>query len=161
MHLRVARPSDNIKAVTQFYRDGLGFEVLSEFTGHDGFNGVMLGCKGAAKSVDPDIFLIDPVLVPIDVHDLGPGAFALEVFEGLVLGGGGINLALRRVSAGPGAKKGLLHLNHRAFVPLGDQGTEYPVNVPVHVLNPVPLALLLQWLQWHELNYLPGLIGFG
>ncbi len=52
MHLRVARPSDNIKAVTQFYRDGLGFEVLSEFTGHDGFNGVMLGCKGAAYHLE-------------------------------------------------------------------------------------------------------------
>jgi catechol 2,3-dioxygenase-like lactoylglutathione lyase family enzyme len=46
-HLRVARPTDNLNAVTQFYRDGLGFEVLYEFHDHDGFDGVMLGHKGA------------------------------------------------------------------------------------------------------------------
>ena len=30
-HLRVARPSDDLLAVVEFYRDGLGFEVLYEF----------------------------------------------------------------------------------------------------------------------------------
>ena len=45
-HLRIARPSDDLDAVTRFYRDGLGFSVLSEFRDHDGFDGVMLfGCK--------------------------------------------------------------------------------------------------------------------
>jgi RimJ/RimL family protein N-acetyltransferase/catechol 2,3-dioxygenase-like lactoylglutathione lyase family enzyme len=42
-HLRVARPTDNLDAVVRFYRDGLGLSVLSSFTGHDGFDGVMLG----------------------------------------------------------------------------------------------------------------------
>ena len=46
-HLRVARPSDDLDAVVKFYRDGLGFTVLYEFTDHDGFDGVMLGRKGA------------------------------------------------------------------------------------------------------------------
>src|ERR1043165_3134248 len=46
-HVRVARPSDNLDAVVKFYRDGLGFTVLYEFTDHDGFDGVMLGNKGA------------------------------------------------------------------------------------------------------------------
>lgn len=46
-HLRVARPSDCLDAVVRFYRDGLGFEVLSEFRDHDGFDGVMLGHPGA------------------------------------------------------------------------------------------------------------------
>ena len=46
-HLRVARPTDNLSAVTQFYRDGLGLEVLYEFHDHDGFDGIMLGHKGA------------------------------------------------------------------------------------------------------------------
>jgi catechol 2,3-dioxygenase-like lactoylglutathione lyase family enzyme len=45
--LRVARPTDNLEAVVKFYRDGLGFEKLSEFKGHDGIDGVMLGHKGA------------------------------------------------------------------------------------------------------------------
>jgi len=46
-HLRVARPTDDLAAVTRFYRDGLGFKVLSEFKDHDGFDGVMLGHAGA------------------------------------------------------------------------------------------------------------------
>ena len=47
LHLRVARPSNNLDAVVKFYRDGLGFTVLYEFTAHDGFDGVMLGQQGA------------------------------------------------------------------------------------------------------------------
>jgi catechol 2,3-dioxygenase-like lactoylglutathione lyase family enzyme len=46
-HLRVARPTDNLAEVVQFYRDGLGFEVLYEFNDHDGFDGIMLGYKGS------------------------------------------------------------------------------------------------------------------
>ena len=45
-HLRVARPTDNLNTITQFYRDGLGFEVLYEFHDHDGFDCIMLGHKG-------------------------------------------------------------------------------------------------------------------
>ena len=36
----------------RFYRDGLGFEVLFEFEGHDGFDGVMLGRQGAAYHLE-------------------------------------------------------------------------------------------------------------
>ncbi len=42
-HLRVARPTDNLEEVARIYRDGLGLELLGEFTDHDGFDGVMLG----------------------------------------------------------------------------------------------------------------------
>ena len=51
-HLRVARPTDDLEAVGRFYRDGLGFEVLSEFRDHDGFDGVMLGRPGAAYHLE-------------------------------------------------------------------------------------------------------------
>jgi catechol 2,3-dioxygenase-like lactoylglutathione lyase family enzyme len=51
-HLRVARPTDDLAAVVKFYRDGLGFEVLYQFTGHEGFDGVMLGHKGAAYHLE-------------------------------------------------------------------------------------------------------------
>lgn len=51
-HLRVARPTDNLTEVMKFYRDGLGFEVLYEFRNHDGFDGVMLGHKGAAYHLE-------------------------------------------------------------------------------------------------------------
>jgi catechol 2,3-dioxygenase-like lactoylglutathione lyase family enzyme len=46
-HLRVARPSDDLAALVKFYRDGLGLEVLNSFENHGGFDGVMLGQKGA------------------------------------------------------------------------------------------------------------------
>jgi catechol 2,3-dioxygenase-like lactoylglutathione lyase family enzyme len=51
-HLRVARPSDDLEAVVRFYRDGLGFEVLAEFADHDGFDGVMLGRRGAGYPLE-------------------------------------------------------------------------------------------------------------
>ena len=47
-HLRVVRLSDDLAPVVEFYRDGLGFEVLSEFKDHEGFDGVILGHKEAA-----------------------------------------------------------------------------------------------------------------
>lgn len=51
-HLRVARASEDLAAVVRFYRDGLGFEILSEFKDHEGFDGVMLGHKGAAYHLE-------------------------------------------------------------------------------------------------------------
>lgn len=45
-HLRVARPSDQLDAVVDFYARGLGFELLGCFKDHDGFDGVMLGRAG-------------------------------------------------------------------------------------------------------------------
>ncbi|MGB7951076.1 MAG: VOC family protein [Candidatus Binatia bacterium] len=51
-HLRVARPTDQLVEVVRFYKDGLGFDVLYEFTDHDGFDGVMLGHKDAAYHLE-------------------------------------------------------------------------------------------------------------
>jgi catechol 2,3-dioxygenase-like lactoylglutathione lyase family enzyme len=44
--LRIARATDHLPELIRFYRDGLGFEVISSFEGHDGFDGVMLGHHG-------------------------------------------------------------------------------------------------------------------
>ena len=46
-HLRVARPTDKLVEVVKFYKDGLGFEVLYQFTDHDRFDGVMLRAQDA------------------------------------------------------------------------------------------------------------------
>ena len=45
--LRVARPSDDLKALIRFYCDGLGMQLLDRFEDHAGFDGVMIGVKGA------------------------------------------------------------------------------------------------------------------
>jgi catechol 2,3-dioxygenase-like lactoylglutathione lyase family enzyme len=51
-HLRVARPTDDLDAVVRFYRDGLGFTVVYQFKDHDGFDGAMLGHRGAAYHLE-------------------------------------------------------------------------------------------------------------
>ena len=51
-HLRVARASDRLADVVRFYRDALGFEVLGSFEDHDGFDGVMLGHRGAGYHLE-------------------------------------------------------------------------------------------------------------
>ncbi|MEZ4503239.1 MAG: VOC family protein [Dehalococcoidia bacterium] len=44
--MRVARPTDHLKAVAEMYARGLGFEVLSSFEDHEGFDGIILGRAG-------------------------------------------------------------------------------------------------------------------
>ncbi|MGI9106090.1 MAG: VOC family protein [Pyrinomonadaceae bacterium] len=51
-HLRVARPTDNLSEIVNFYRDGLGFEMIGSFADHDGFDGVMLGHDGLAYHLE-------------------------------------------------------------------------------------------------------------
>lgn len=43
--MRVARPTDDLKAIAQMYLDGLGFEVLGQFENHEGFDGIIIGHK--------------------------------------------------------------------------------------------------------------------
>lgn len=41
--LRVARPTRDLDALVPFYRDGLGFDIISSFQDHQLFDGVMFG----------------------------------------------------------------------------------------------------------------------
>ena len=41
--MRVARPTDHLAEITQMYVEGLGFELLGEFKGHNGFDGSIIG----------------------------------------------------------------------------------------------------------------------
>ena len=50
--IRFARPTNRLEEVLHFYRDGLGFEVLSSFQDHAGFDGVMLGLREAAYHLE-------------------------------------------------------------------------------------------------------------
>ena len=51
-HLRIARATDHMDDILRFYRDGLGFELISSFEDHDGFDGIMLGHPGAAYHLE-------------------------------------------------------------------------------------------------------------
>jgi GNAT superfamily N-acetyltransferase len=44
--VRVARPTDRLAEVVRFYADDLGLPVLERFSGHAGYEGVMLGLPG-------------------------------------------------------------------------------------------------------------------
>lgn len=41
--MRVARPTDNLKLISEMYCRGLGFNQLGHFADHQGFDGVILG----------------------------------------------------------------------------------------------------------------------
>ena len=46
-HLRIARPTDQLHKVVDFYQNILGFSRLGEFKNHDGFDGIMMGHSDA------------------------------------------------------------------------------------------------------------------
>jgi catechol 2,3-dioxygenase-like lactoylglutathione lyase family enzyme len=50
--LRVARPTDRLQEVIEFYTKGLGLEVLYRFQDHEGFDGVMVGVPGASYHLE-------------------------------------------------------------------------------------------------------------
>ena len=41
-YLRVARPTDDLDPIVAMYKTGLDLQVVAEFRGHDGFDGVVL-----------------------------------------------------------------------------------------------------------------------
>lgn len=50
--VRIARPTDKLKEVIAFYRDGLGLPELARFDGHAGYDGIMLGLPGKAVHLE-------------------------------------------------------------------------------------------------------------
>jgi hypothetical protein len=44
---RVARPTNQLAKVIEFYRDGVGLKVIGSFERHNGYDGVMLGLPDA------------------------------------------------------------------------------------------------------------------
>lgn len=40
---RIARPTDQLQKVVDFYKNGLGLSELGKFKDHEGFSGIMLG----------------------------------------------------------------------------------------------------------------------
>jgi len=46
-HLRIARPVTSLERTVAMYKAGLGLVELGRFADHDGFDGVMLGHRGA------------------------------------------------------------------------------------------------------------------
>lgn len=52
VQFRVARPTDQLDKVVEFYTKGLGLKVIGSFNEHDGYDGVMLGLPGFAYHLE-------------------------------------------------------------------------------------------------------------
>ena len=48
VQFRIARPTNRLQKVVEFYRDGLGLRVVGHFENHNGYDGVMLGLPDTA-----------------------------------------------------------------------------------------------------------------
>jgi hypothetical protein len=52
MQLRVARHTDHLDAVVEFYRDRVGLPEIGRFAGHDGYDGVFLAVPGTGAHLE-------------------------------------------------------------------------------------------------------------
>jgi catechol 2,3-dioxygenase-like lactoylglutathione lyase family enzyme len=52
MRLRLARHTDDLDAVVEFYRDRVGLPETGRFSGHDGYDGVFLGVPGTGAELE-------------------------------------------------------------------------------------------------------------
>ena len=52
MQLRVARHTERLDEVVEFYREGIGLTELGRFRDHDGYAGVFLGVPGTAAHLE-------------------------------------------------------------------------------------------------------------
>ena len=70
LHLRIARPVTDLKAITSMYSQGLGLSVIGSFADHDGFDGVMLGKPSATYHFEFTKCKAHPVLPGPTCEDL-------------------------------------------------------------------------------------------
>jgi catechol 2,3-dioxygenase-like lactoylglutathione lyase family enzyme len=47
--IRIARATRQLESMTRFYREGLGFALAEEFTGHAGYSGVILAMRDGVE----------------------------------------------------------------------------------------------------------------
>lgn len=52
VQFRIARPTDQLDLLEQFYCEGLGLKKLGEFTGHRGYRGIMIGLPDVAYHLE-------------------------------------------------------------------------------------------------------------
>jgi catechol 2,3-dioxygenase-like lactoylglutathione lyase family enzyme len=52
MKLRIARHTDDLDAVTAYYRDGVGLAEIGGFRDHDGYDGVFLEVPGTGAHLE-------------------------------------------------------------------------------------------------------------
>jgi catechol 2,3-dioxygenase-like lactoylglutathione lyase family enzyme len=91
-HLRIARPVTDLERTVAMYQAGLGLAELGRFADHDGFDGVMLGQRGAGFHFEFTVSRAHPVHPSPTPEDLFvfyvPDAAEWERTCGAMLGAG-------------------------------------------------------------------------
>lgn len=52
VQVRIARPTDKFDEVIRFYEQGLGLQRITEFEGHRGYTGVIIGIPDASYHLE-------------------------------------------------------------------------------------------------------------
>ena len=52
VQFRIARPTNRLSEIVEFYTKGLGMEIIGSFYGHAGYDGVMLGMTDSKYHVE-------------------------------------------------------------------------------------------------------------
>ena len=50
--VRIARPTDRLDKVIEFYRDGIGLPVIGKFDDHDGYDGIIFGMPDTSYQLE-------------------------------------------------------------------------------------------------------------
>lgn len=50
--VRIARPTDKLKEIEEFYCEGVGLEKIGSFSGHQGYTGIMIGLPNASYHLE-------------------------------------------------------------------------------------------------------------
>jgi len=66
MKFRIARHTKILTPILTFYRDILGLQILGDFKGHDGYDGVFLGIPGSNWHLEFTVSDENPVHFPDD-----------------------------------------------------------------------------------------------
>lgn len=70
IHLRIARPVRDLRHAVAQYKQGLGLEELASFADHAGFDGAMLGFRGADFHLEFTVCRTHPVVPRPTPEDL-------------------------------------------------------------------------------------------
>lgn len=82
MKFRIARHTDSLEKMTDFYVGILGLEVLGSFKGHDEYDGVFLGLPGHDWHLEFTVSPHGPVHTP-DEDDLTVFYVTEDVYNGI------------------------------------------------------------------------------
>lgn len=88
MKIRIARHTNNLKLISNFYRNILSLQTLGEFQDHDGYNGIFLGridqnweLEFTTSDISADHYFDEDDLLVFYVSKIELNAFQKKIHE--------------------------------------------------------------------------------